>query len=92
MDAAEYLCTHPEFPHGDVLICFTPDEEIGNSTEYIPIENIPAKYGYTMDGGELGEINFETFNAATAIVTIHGAANPSGWLEENEKNAILPRQ
>ena len=56
MDAAEYLCTHPEFPHGDVLICFTPDEEIGNSTEYIPIENIPAKYGYRMVGGVLGEM------------------------------------
>ena len=89
MDAAEYLCTHPEFPHGDVLICFTPDEEIGNSTEYIPIENIPAKYGYTMDGGELGEINFETFNAATAIVTIHGTAIHPGEARGKMKNAIL---
>lgn len=89
MDAAEYLCTHPEFPHGDVLICFTPDEEIGNSTEYIPIENIPAKYGYTMDGGELGEINFETFNAATTIVTIHGTAIHPGEARGKMKNAIL---
>lgn len=89
MDAVEYICTHPEFPHGDIVVCFTPDEEIGNSTEYIPIEHVPARYGYTMDGGELGEINFETFNAATAVVTINGTAIHPGEARGKMKNAVL---
>lgn len=89
MEAAKYIMEHPEFEHGEVHICFTPDEEIGNSTEYIPIENVPAKYGYTMDGGELGEINFENFNAATATVKVNGVAIHPGESKGKMKNAIM---
>lgn len=74
MEAAKYIMEHPEMEHGEVHICFTPGEEIGNSTEYINIKNVPSKYGYTMDGGELGEINFENFNAATATIKVNGVA------------------
>lgn len=89
MEAAKYMMEHPEFTHGEVHICFTPDEEIGNSTEYIAIENVPAKYGYTMDGGEIGEINFENFNAATVTVKVNGVAIHPGESKGKMKNAIM---
>lgn len=89
MEAAKYIMEHPEMEHGEVHICFTPDEEIGNSTEYINIKNVPAKYGYTMDGGELGEINFENFNAATATIKVNGVAIHPGEAKGKMKNAIL---
>lgn len=89
MEAAKYVMEHPEMEHGEVHICFTPDEEIGNSTEYIDIKNVPARYGYTMDGGELGEINFENFNAATAKVTVNGVAIHPGESKGRMKNAVL---
>lgn len=89
MEAARYICEHPEMEHGEVHICFTPDEEIGNSTEYINIQNVPAQYGYTMDGGLLGEINFENFNAATATITVNGVAIHPGESKGKMKNAIM---
>lgn len=89
MEAARHVMEHPEEEHGEIHICFTPDEEIGNSTEYIDIKNVPAKYGYTMDGGELGEINFENFNAATATVTVHGTAIHPGESKGRMRNAVL---
>lgn len=89
MEAARYIMEHPKEEHGEIHICFTPDEEIGNSTEYINIKNVPAQYGYTMDGGELGEINFENFNAATATVKIHGIAIHPGESKDKMRNAVL---
>lgn len=92
MEAAKYIMEHPEFIHGEVHICFTPDEEIGNSTEYITIENVPAKYGYTMDGGEIGEINCENFNAAIATIRINRCNMHPGVARNKMKNAVLLAQ
>lgn len=89
MEAVKYLYEHPEIKHGEVHICFTPDEEIGNSTEYIDIKNVPAAYGYTMDGGEIGEINSENFNAATARIKVNGVAIHPGESKGKMKNATL---
>ena len=89
MEAAKYIMEHPEFEHGEVHICFTPDEEIGNSTEYINLENVPAKYGYTMDGGDMGEINLENWNAAAATVKVNGVAIHPGESKGKMKNAIM---
>lgn len=56
MTAAEYLLAHPEIPHGNVYLCFTPDEEVGKGVDYINLKKLPADFAYTVDGGEIGEI------------------------------------
>ena len=68
----EYLQAHPEIPRGDVWVGFTPDEEIGRGADRFPLERFPAKWAYTVDGGELGELECENFNAASATVRITG--------------------
>ena len=72
MDMAETLLTHPEIPHGDILIAFTPDEEIGEGTAHFDVARFGAEYGFTVDGGEIGELQYECFNAASAKIRIHG--------------------
>ncbi|WP_368203255.1 peptidase T [Aeromonas sp. R5-1] len=72
LTAVEYLQAHPEIPRGDVWVGFTPDEEIGRGTDRFPLERFPAKWAYTVDGGELGELECENFNAASATVRITG--------------------
>ncbi|MCR5418849.1 MAG: peptidase T [Lachnospiraceae bacterium] len=72
MTLAEHLLTHPEIQHGPIAVAFTPDEEIGNGTEYFDIKKFDADFAYTVDGGALGELEYETFNAASAEVTIRG--------------------
>ncbi|MBO4408251.1 MAG: peptidase T [Clostridiales bacterium] len=67
-----YFQTHPEVPHGEIRAAFTPDEEIGEGTEYFDIDLFDADFAYTVDGGEIGEISYENFNAALAIVTVKG--------------------
>ena len=69
---AEYLMAHPEIPHGRIAIGFTPDEEIGRGADKFDIKNFGAAVAYTVDGGELGELEYENFNAAGAVVTVHG--------------------
>lgn len=73
MTMASYLVAHPEIRHGDIKICFTPDEEIGQGTEYFSIDRFGAHYAYTVDGGKVGEISYENFNAASCKITVHGA-------------------
>lgn len=73
MTMASYLAAHPEIRHGDIKICFTPDEEIGQGTEYFSIDRFGADYAYTVDGGKIGEISYENFNAASCKITVHGA-------------------
>lgn len=68
----EYLQAHPEIPRGDVWVGFTPDEEIGRGADRFPLDRFPAKWAYTVDGGELGELECENFNAASATVRITG--------------------
>lgn len=89
MEAAAYLCLHPEILHGDVYLVFTPDEELGYSTEYIDMDKVPAKFGYTVDEGELGELNYENFNAATATVTVNGNGIHPGHAKYKMKNAVM---
>ncbi len=72
LTAVEYLQAHPEIPRGDVWVGFTPDEEIGRGADRFPLDRFPAKWAYTVDGGELGELECENFNAASATVHITG--------------------
>ena len=67
-----YFQTHPEVPHGEIRAAFTPDEEIGEGTEFFDIDLFDADFAYTVDGGEIGEISYENFNAALAEVTVKG--------------------
>ncbi len=72
LTAVEYLQAHPEITRGDVWVGFTPDEEIGRGADRFPLDRFPAKWAYTVDGGELGELECENFNAASATVRITG--------------------
>ena len=89
MTAAEYLATHPEFPHGEIAIAFTPDEEIGRGTDRFDVKKFAADFGYTVDGGKLGEIEYENFNAASGKVRIQGASIHPGDAKLKMKNALL---
>ena len=88
MDAAQYICEHPEFKHGEIRIAFTPDEEIGRGVAKFDVEKFDADYGYTMDGGELGELEFENFNAAAATIKIQGRNVHPGYAKGKMLNAI----
>jgi len=87
--AMEYLITHPECKHGRLAIAFTPDEEIGRGTDRFSLADFGAAAAYTVDGGELGEVEYENFNAAAAQVTIHGLNVHPGSAKNKMKNASL---
>jgi len=70
--ALHFLLQHPEIPHGEVRLCFTPDEEIGRGADHFDVPEFGAQWAYTIDGGQLGELEFENFNAATAVITAKG--------------------
>lgn len=89
MYAVEYIVTHPEFKHGPVHIGFTPDEEIGRGVAKFDVKKFDATYAYTMDGGEVGELEFENFNAAAATVHIQGRNVHPGYAKGKMRNAIL---
>ena len=72
MTAAEYLMKHPEVKHGRIRIGFTPDEEIGKGVDFFDVKHFGATFAYTVDGGFEGELEYENFNAASAVVTVHG--------------------
>ncbi|UPM54300.1 peptidase T [Gottfriedia acidiceleris] len=72
MTAMEYLVQHPEIKHGKIRVAFTPDEEIGRGPHKFDVKAFDAKYAYTMDGGPLGELQYESFNAAGAMITVKG--------------------
>lgn len=76
-------------PHGKIRICFTPDEEIGRGADHFDVEKFGADYGYTVDGGSLGEIEYENFNAASAIVQFNGVSIHPGSAKDKMKNASL---
>jgi len=92
MAMAEYLLTHPEVAHGKICIGFTPDEEIGCGTDFFDIPKFGAKYAYTVDGGALGELEYENFNAAGATVHIYGRNVHPGSAKGKMKNALLIAQ
>lgn len=89
MDAVQYVVNHPEFKHGELKIGFTPDEEIGRGVVKFDVKNFGADYAYTMDGGDVGELEFENFNAASAKVHIAGRNVHPGYAKDKMKNAIL---
>lgn len=88
MTMAEYFLSHPEIKHGKICIGFTPDEEVGNGVEYFDIKGFGADYAYTVDGGELGDMSYECFHAASARVTVHGKSVHPGTAKNVMKNAI----
>ncbi len=87
--AAEYLLAHPEVPHGRIRLGFTPDEEIGRGTENFDIKAFDAAWAYTIDGGGLGELSYETFNAAAATVEIQGKSVHPGSAKNIMINAAM---
>ena len=87
--AAEYLLAHPEIKHGRIAIGFTPDEEIGRGAHHFDVKNFGAEWAYTMDGGEVGELEYENFNAAGAVVKIHGLSVHPGYAFGKMVNAAL---
>ena len=89
MYAVQYIAEHPEFRHGPVKIGFTPDEEIGRGVVKFDVARFGADYAYTMDGGEIGELEFENFNAASAKIHIQGRNVHPGTAKGKMKNAIL---
>lgn len=89
MTAMEYLIANPQIKHGDIRICFTPDEEIGKGADLFDVEKFNAKFAYTIDGGKIGELEAESFNAAGAIVTIYGRNVHPGYAKDKMKNSIL---
>lgn len=89
VSAVEYLTAHPQIPHGPVAIAITPDEEIGEGADHFDIAGFGAAAAYTVDGGELGELEYENFNAAGAKVTVHGVNIHPGSAKDKMKNALL---
>lgn len=88
MTLAEQLLRHPEIPHGKVRLCFTPDEEIGRGVAHLKLEDLAADVAYTLDGGPLGEANFETFSADKALVKITGVSCHAGKAKGKMVNAL----
>ena len=89
MCMAEYVMEHPEFRHGPIRIGFTPDEEIGRGVVKFDVAKFGAEYAYTMDGGKIGELEYENFNAASATVRIQGRNIHPGYAKGKMLNAIL---
>jgi peptidase T len=97
--AIEYLIQHPEIKHGPIKVAFTPDEEIGQGVKYFDTAKFGCDFGYTMDGGAIGELEFENFNAASALIKIQGRNIHPGYAKNKmvnsqliamELNAMLP--
>lgn len=89
MTMAEYFLTHPEIKHGEICIGFTPDEEIGRGADRFDVADFGADIAYTVDGGALGELEYENFNAASGKITIHGVSIHPGSAKLKMKNALL---
>lgn len=89
LTAMEYLIQHPEIKHGKICIAFTPDEEIGRGADLFDVNRFGADFAYTIDGGLLGELEYENFNAAQAKITIYGQNVHPGTAKNKMKNAVL---
>jgi tripeptide aminopeptidase len=88
MDMAHYLMTHPAIKHGDIKILFTPDEEVGRGTEKLDLTKVGAHFGFTLDGGEVGTFEDETFSADAATIVIDGVSAHPGYAKGKMINAI----
>jgi len=89
MGMIQYFSEHPEVPHGEIKIAFTPDEEIGSGPMFFDVKGFNAKFAYTIDGGKEGVINFENFNAASCEVSIKGINIHPGDAKNHMKNSLL---
>ncbi len=89
MTAMQYMINHPEIEHGKIRVCFTPDEEIGKGADHFDVQKFGAKFAYTLDGGEIGELEYENFNAAMATITIKGRSVHPGAAKDKMINAIV---
>lgn len=92
MTMAEYLLMHPEVSHGKIRVGFTPDEEVGAGADYFDVKLFGADFAYTVDGGKLGELEYENFNAAGAKVKIRGRSVHPGEAKDKMRNALLLAQ
>ncbi|WP_273566247.1 peptidase T [Maribacter halichondriae] len=88
VSAMEYLVQHPEIKHGEIRVGFTPDEEIGRGAHHFDVEKFGADWAYTMDGSQIGELEYENFNAASAKVIIKGKSVHPGYAKNKMVNAI----
>lgn len=88
MEMVSFITQHPEVPRAKLCIAFTPDEEVGRGTENFDLNEFGAQYAYTFDGGELGGLEFENFNAATATVTVQGVGVHPGYAKDKMINAV----
>ena len=88
MSLVEYLLSHPEVKHGDIKVAFTPDEEVGLGVSGLDYKRLDADFGYTIDGGQLGDVNFECFNAASGAVKVNGLSIHPGSAKGKMKNAV----
>ena len=86
--AMEYLIQHPEIKHGKIRICFTPDEEVGKGAHLFDVEKFGAAWAYTMDGSQIGELEYENFNAASAVITITGKIVHPGYAKGKMINSM----
>lgn len=89
MEAMKYLIEHPEIKHGPIKVGFTPDEEVGKGAHKFDVEKFNAKWAYTLDGGQVGELEYENFNAAGATITIHGKIVHPGTAKGKMINSML---
>ena len=89
MSAMAYLLEHPEVKHGKVRVCFNPDEEIGCGAHLFDVEKFGCQWAYTMDGSEVGELEYENFNAASAKITVNGISVHPGYAKDKMVNAAL---
>ncbi len=88
VSAMEHLISHPEIKHGKIRIAFTPDEEIGQGADHFDVKRFGAKWAYTMDGGEIGELEYENFNAAVARITFKGRNVHPGYAKHKMINSL----
>lgn len=88
MDAVAFWQQHPEVPHGDITVVFTPDEEVGRGTDHIDLSKINAEFGYTLDGEKRGHLENETFSADGAVLTIYGVSQHPGFAKNRMESAI----
>lgn len=86
--AMEYLIAHPEIKHGKIRVGFTPDEEIGEGADHFDVAKFGANWAYTIDGGEIGELEYENFNAASAKITIKGVNVHPGYAKDKMRNSM----
>jgi tripeptide aminopeptidase len=89
MTAMEHLIKHPEIEHGNIRVALTPDEEVGRGVDFFDVERFNADFAYTIDGGPIGELEYENFNAAKAVITVNGVNTHPGTAKGVMKNSVL---